>query len=178
MSRYVGTPSYLAGGGEGRTSSSLEDSPQVRRLILHEGQVNRMERHLVLGLCLSLLVVTSGCIGLLTEDEDTPRTTGVQTTTTTEQTTVEGTVFALSFEVNDSAADGIGFDYNVTNIGTEGGTARLVVVAKAQNGSTYERVRTFSLEPGESKVVTVVFEEFDSYTGPTVTADVMVVDEE
>lgn len=136
-----------------------------------------MQRHLVLALCLSLLVVTSGCIGLLTEDEDPQRTTGVQTTTP-QQTTVTGTVFSLSFEVNDSVSDGIGFDYNVTNIGTEGGTARLVVEAEAQNGTTYDRIRTFSLEPGESRVVTVVFEEFDSYTGPTVTADVTVVDEE
>jgi hypothetical protein len=137
-----------------------------------------MQRHFVLALCLSLLVVTSGCIGLLTDDEDTgPRTTDVQTTTA-QPTTVEGALFSLSFDLNDSVSDGIGFDYNVTNIGTEGGTARLVVEAKAQNGTTYERVRTFSLEPGESRVVTVVFEEFDSYSGPTVTADVEVVEEE
>lgn len=136
-----------------------------------------MQRHLVLALCLSLLVVTSGCIGLLTDDEDPPQTTTVQTTTA-EQTTVEGPLFSLSFDVNDSAAEGIGFDYNVTNIGTEGGTARLVVTAKAQNGSTYEQVRTFSLDPGESRVVTIVFEQFDSYSGPTVTADVTIVDED
>lgn len=118
--------------------------------------------------CLALLLLSSGCIGLLTGDDGqrTPTPTVTETQTTSEPDLV------LGFQLNESVADGIAFDYNLTNQYAEQVTAELVVVAKGDNGTTVEDVRTLTLEAGERRTVTVVFEEFDNFGEATVTADV------
>lgn len=131
-----------------------------------------MERGWAVTLCLGFLVLSSGCAGFLS---DPGSTEGPSTSTTTERTEDP---FELSLTVNRSVADGIGFDFQVTNIRGTDETARLVAVAEASNGTEYQLVRTFAVPAGESRNVTVVFEAFESYTGPTVSADVTVVEED
>lgn len=126
--------------------------------------------------CLALLLLTSGCIGLLTGDdgEQTPSPTVTQTAT--ETTTNPGIV--LGFDLNESVSDGIAFDYNVTNELSEEATVELVVVAKGDDGTTVEEVRELTLSAGEERTVTIVFEEFDSFGEATVTADITRVDDD
>jgi hypothetical protein len=126
--------------------------------------------------CLALLILTSGCIGLLTGDDeaDAPRPT--YTVTETETTSEPG--FWLAFDLNESVSEGIAFDYTVTNELSEEATAELVAVARGDDGTTVEEVRTLTLEAGEERTVTVVFEEFDNYDEATMTADVTRVGED
>lgn len=123
--------------------------------------------------CLALLLLTSGCIGLLTGDDgdNSPDPTVSDPQTTNEPG------FVLGFELNESVSDGIAFDYNVTNERSEEATAELVVVAKGDDGTRVEEVRTLTLEAGENRTVTIVFDEFDNYGQATVTADVTRVED-
>jgi hypothetical protein len=134
-----------------------------------------MKRRGPVAICLALLLLSTGCIGLLTGDD------GQDEPTPTIETTTEADAprFSLGFELNRSVADGIGFDYTVTNIGSDSGTARLVVYANTSDGTSYQKTRTLTIPAGESRNVTVAFEAFDEYSEPSsVSADVYVVDEE
>lgn len=135
-----------------------------------------MNRRAPLAVCVALLVLTSGCIGLLTGDDDERTPAPTVSENPTETTSDPG--FVLGFELNETVSDGIAFDYNVTNENSVEASVELVVVAKGDDGTTVEEVRTLTLEAGEQRTVTIVFDEFDSYGDATVTADVTRVDDD
>ncbi|MFB6111981.1 MAG: hypothetical protein ABEJ35_05530 [Halobacteriaceae archaeon] len=134
-----------------------------------------MRRRPVLVVLLTGLALCSGCLGFVTGSGSSEGPTERTTTTPTNgtPTTDAGSAdFGLRIRPNASTTGGVGFDITVTNTGTTAGTARVTVIARAQNGRTYRKVRRIPIEPGEQRTVTVVFAAFDDVAAPTIRATV------